>query len=238
MAICLSRFFTLRYVTSLDDKIVHGIDGVYENASPPPKYIIGEAKYGGAQLSNTKTGRQMSDEWIESRNRLDKAVGQEKLLKLEWNYYLTPENIESLLVRVGADGKVSQLRFWFGVTFLSVLMIVSIENTLFFDGNIRELRMMYNEKGELKVAPFSPSSKFWFGSDAKGRDLFQLIIEGAKWTVGASIVIAVLRVVIGSLYLTDVTKSFIVIPNPPSPHTANACLSGKAIFPASAPGKI
>ncbi|PEB78165.1 peptide ABC transporter permease [Bacillus cereus] len=89
------------------------------------------------------------------------------------------------------------VRFWLGVTFLSVLMIVSIGNTLFFDGNIRELTMMYNEKGELEAAPFSPSSKFWFGTDEKGRDLFQLIIEGAKWTVGASIVIAILRVVIG-----------------------------------------
>ncbi|MED1510548.1 ABC transporter permease [Bacillus proteolyticus] len=89
------------------------------------------------------------------------------------------------------------VRFWLGVTFLSVLMLVSIGNTVFFDGNIRELTMMYNEKGELEAAPFSPSSKFWFGSDEKGRDLFQLIIEGAKWTVGASIVIAILRVVIG-----------------------------------------
>ncbi|EMI9086390.1 peptide ABC transporter permease [Bacillus cereus] len=89
------------------------------------------------------------------------------------------------------------VRFWIGVTFLSVLMVVSIGNTLFFDGNIRELTMMYNEKGELEAAPFSPSSKFWFGSDEKGRDLFQLIIEGAKWTVGASIIIAILRVIVG-----------------------------------------
>ncbi|MED1567483.1 ABC transporter permease [Bacillus paramycoides] len=91
------------------------------------------------------------------------------------------------------------VRFWLGITFLSALMIVSIGNTLFFDGNIRELTMMYNEKGELEAAPFSPSSKFWFGSDAKGRDLVQLIIEGAKWTVGASIVIAFLRVAIGGV---------------------------------------
>ncbi|CKG06352.1 Uncharacterised protein [Streptococcus pneumoniae] len=42
---------------------------------------------------------------------------------------------------------------------------------------------------------------------------------------------------IGSLYLTAVTKSFIVIPKPPSPQTANTCLSGNAIFPARAPGK-
>ncbi|MGE7868858.1 ABC transporter permease [Bacillus paramycoides] len=91
------------------------------------------------------------------------------------------------------------VRFWLGITFLSALMIVSIGNTLFFDGNIRELTMMYNEKGELEAAPFSPSSKFWFGSDDKGRDLVQLIIEGAKWTVGASIVIAFLRVAIGGV---------------------------------------
>ena len=84
--------------------------------------------------------------------------------------------------------------------FLSVLMIVSIGNTLFFDGNIRELTMMYNEKGELEAAPFSPSSKFWFGSDEKGRDLFQLIIEGAKWTVGASVIIAILRVIVGGVW--------------------------------------
>ncbi|PHA68566.1 ABC transporter permease [Bacillus toyonensis] len=107
------------------------------------------------------------------------------------------------------------VRFWLGVTFLSVLMLVSIGNTVFFDGNIRELTMMYNEKGELEAAPFSPSSKFWFGSDEKGRDLFQLIIEGAKWTVGASIVIAILRVVIGgtiSLLLGMYSKrSFSVI---------------------------
>lgn len=89
------------------------------------------------------------------------------------------------------------VRFWFGVVFFSVLMIISIGNTLLFDGNIRELTMMYNEKGELEAAPFSPSSKFWFGSDEKGRDLFQLIIEGAKWTVGASVIIAILRVIVG-----------------------------------------
>ncbi|MBG9855071.1 ABC transporter permease subunit [Bacillus wiedmannii] len=89
------------------------------------------------------------------------------------------------------------VRFWIGITFLSVLMIVSIGYTVFFDGNIRELTMMYNEKGELEAAPFSPSGKFWFGSDVKGRDLVQLIIEGAKWTVGASIIIAILRVIVG-----------------------------------------
>ncbi len=70
------------------------------------------------------------------------------------------------------------MRFWIGLIFLSGLMLVSIGNTLFFDGEIREVTMLYNEKGQVEAAPFPPSSQFWFGSDSKGRDLFQLIIEG------------------------------------------------------------
>jgi len=66
-------------VTGLDDKLSKGIDGVYENANPPPKYVIAEAKYNTAQLSNTKrSGRQMSDKWIDGENRLIEAVGMNK----------------------------------------------------------------------------------------------------------------------------------------------------------------
>ncbi|WP_459503173.1 ABC transporter permease subunit [Bacillus sp. C1] len=89
------------------------------------------------------------------------------------------------------------VRFWIGLIFLSGLMLVSIGNTLFFDGEIREVTMLYNEKGQVEAAPFPPSSRFWFGSDTNGRDLFQLIIEGAKWTIGASLIVAILRVIIG-----------------------------------------
>ena len=80
--------------------------------------------------------------------------------------------------------------------------------------------MMYNEKGELEAAPFAPSSKFWFGSDVKGRDLVQLIIEGAKWTVGASIIIAILRVIVGGelvyflVCMVNVLSSYFILFDP------------------------
>ncbi len=62
-------------VSSLDDKIHHGIDGVYKNADPngEPKFVIAEAKYGSSQLGNSSSGRQMSDPWI--AKNLDKVVG-------------------------------------------------------------------------------------------------------------------------------------------------------------------
>uniref|UniRef100_UPI000686F0E4 hypothetical protein n=1 Tax=Paucisalibacillus globulus TaxID=351095 RepID=UPI000686F0E4 len=100
---------SLDRVTSLDDKIIQGIDGVYENSSPPPQYIIGEAKYGTSQLGKTKTGKQMSDEWIDSRNRLDNAVGREKADEIRMELLLNPDNVESILVKVDVHGDVRQI---------------------------------------------------------------------------------------------------------------------------------
>src|SRR5690625_1951865 len=80
-------------VTSLDDKLSKEIDSVYENANPPPKYVIAEAKYSTSQLSNTKFGRQMSDDWSETRSRLVKAVGKEKAKEISREIMLNPDNV-------------------------------------------------------------------------------------------------------------------------------------------------
>ncbi len=87
-------------VTSLDDKIVKGIDGVYYNQGPPPKYIIGEAKYSGSKLSKTKDGRQMSDTWIEGKNRLEKAVGKDVADDI------LLEGYDKTLVNIREDGSI------------------------------------------------------------------------------------------------------------------------------------
>jgi len=68
-------------VTDIDQPVDHGIDGVYLNASKPPKYLIVESKYGQSTLSTTNDGKQMSDDWIEGsisgKNRLEQAVGSD-----------------------------------------------------------------------------------------------------------------------------------------------------------------
>jgi uncharacterized Zn-binding protein involved in type VI secretion len=61
-------------LTQLTDKPKGpGIDGVYKNTNPPPQYVIADAKYGTSKLGDTKSGKQMSPEWID--DRLDKSVG-------------------------------------------------------------------------------------------------------------------------------------------------------------------
>src|SRR5699024_11458984 len=52
--------------SSIDDKMVKGIDGLYENTNPNSnvKYVVDEAKFGGGRLGMTKDGKQMSNDWL------------------------------------------------------------------------------------------------------------------------------------------------------------------------------
>jgi hypothetical protein len=56
-----------------------GLDGVWKNATPPPEYLITETKYDSAKLFKG----QMSDKWVGSQNRLERAVGREEAEKIQ-----------------------------------------------------------------------------------------------------------------------------------------------------------
>jgi hypothetical protein len=91
-------------VTDIDHtKGPHGIDGVYENSKPPPKYIVAEAKYDSSKLNpSTKDGPQMSKNWIE--NRLEAAVGSDLMEDILIQGY------DSVLCQVAPGGKISLLK--------------------------------------------------------------------------------------------------------------------------------
>ncbi|OSM10966.1 peptide ABC transporter permease [Bacillus toyonensis] len=88
-------------------------------------------------------------------------------------------------------------RFWIGGLFLTILMTLSIGNTIFNDGNIHKVILQYDKTGYPEVPPFPPSLQFLFGTDRAGYDLLNLIIEGAKWTIGFAILVAFLRMLLG-----------------------------------------
>ena len=63
------------------DGQAQGIDGVYENPSPPPKYVIGESKYltdpkAKPTYGKSSAGAQDTPEWVDAN--LDQAVGRAK----------------------------------------------------------------------------------------------------------------------------------------------------------------
>ncbi len=89
---------------SIDDKIVKGIDGIYENATPPPKFVIDEAKFNTAQLGKTADGKQMSDAWVEGSKRLENQVGRKKANEIM--RAMKNNNVEKVISRVDDAGNV------------------------------------------------------------------------------------------------------------------------------------
>lgn len=92
---------------SLDSKIRHGIDGIYENLTPLPKFVIDETKYETSMLSQTQKGPQMGLTWV-----------KDKILRLEKKGIITPElsrkinraldnnEVDRIVSRIFEDGKV------------------------------------------------------------------------------------------------------------------------------------
>ncbi|MCX7113407.1 MAG: hypothetical protein NTX45_25545, partial [Proteobacteria bacterium] len=80
-----------------------GLDGVYKNHSPPPAYIITEAKYGTSKLGWTKDGKQMSDDWLTKRRLIDK-VGEENADIIRQSLRKGDGSVEKWLIRVREDG--------------------------------------------------------------------------------------------------------------------------------------
>ena len=96
--------------TGINDKIVKGIDGLYENANPNSniKYVIDEAKFGSSQLGKTKDGPQMSDGWLTGVNteksRILKAVDGDNKLADKITKALERDKVERVLSKVDSSG--------------------------------------------------------------------------------------------------------------------------------------
>ncbi len=94
--------------TGFNNTIKKGIDGLYENATPPPKFVIDEAKFNTAQLGKTKDGKQMSDGWLlgekTGNNRLIDQVGDVKADEIM--EALENGEVEKIISRVDVNGNV------------------------------------------------------------------------------------------------------------------------------------
>ncbi|HDZ5129296.1 TPA: hypothetical protein RTH32_001724 [Campylobacter jejuni] len=92
-------------VKGLDDKIHHGIDGIYYNPNKNPKYIIAEAKFGKSKL-NKKTG-QMSDKWLTDNKlkRLKDNVGEKHAKEID--KLLNSNEVRKDLFHIDKSGNVS-----------------------------------------------------------------------------------------------------------------------------------
>ena len=90
-------------------------------------------------------------------------------------------------------------RFVVSVLFLVTLFSWSIIN----NGEIEQVRFITDKSGNLLDAPpYPPFTVFLLGSDKLGFDLGQMMIAGAKYTIGITLIVAILRMVL-SIFLSS-----------------------------------
>lgn len=87
--------------------------------------------------------------------------------------------------------------FIISVSFLLLFVLASIGNTIFMNGEVRQVSLQFDENGTVIAAPFPPSLEFPLGTDRKGYDLLHRVIEGTKWSIGAAFLIAFIRTIFG-----------------------------------------
>ncbi|MBE4906764.1 ABC transporter permease subunit [Bacillus luteolus] len=63
----------------------------------------------------------------------------------------------------------------------------------FVDSELKGFRVKYDENMKLVKAPVPPGDAYWFGTDQNGRDLFSIIVHGAKETLMQLLIIVVIR---------------------------------------------
>ncbi|WP_238596013.1 hypothetical protein [Capnocytophaga canimorsus] len=80
---------------------------IYQNATPPPKFVIVESKYGSSDLSVLSDGKtkQMSDTWINGNDRLEKIVDKEKALEIK--EALDSGQVDRVLSKIDTNGNVT-----------------------------------------------------------------------------------------------------------------------------------
>ncbi|MFD1359651.1 ABC transporter permease [Fictibacillus halophilus] len=86
--------------------------------------------------------------------------------------------------------------FLAGFLFIFALISYSFYHHFVMDNEIYENQIIYEGITPVDRAPFEPSSKYWFGSDRMGADLFHQIISGAKYTLGVAFAASLLRIIL------------------------------------------
>ncbi|WP_456276149.1 ABC transporter permease subunit [Bacillus sp. AK128] len=85
--------------------------------------------------------------------------------------------------------------FNLGVLLLGGIVMMAIigPSMPFVDNELKGFRIGYDENGKLLKAPMPPGEDYWFGTNREGRDLFSIIIHGARETLLQLLVIAAIR---------------------------------------------
>lgn len=90
---------------------------------------------------------------------------------------------------------VKKKLFLAGFSLIAGCFFVSLFYFIFFDDYIPAASLLYGENGKPLPAPYSGSVYPPFGTDEFGRNIAIVLLVGAKYTIGAALLITLLRVI-------------------------------------------
>ncbi|PAF40500.1 hypothetical protein CHH69_02570 [Terribacillus saccharophilus] len=91
-------------------------------------------------------------------------------------------------------------KFMLGFTLIALLFIGSCIYTLAANPIINVDQYQYDDAGNMiQKAPFGPGEDYWLGTDRLGRHLDDVLLAGAKYTIGFALLVTALRIVGGFL---------------------------------------
>lgn len=93
---------------------------------------------------------------------------------------------------------------------LLVLIMFLLPMFNIVDKELEEEKARITEKGDFVTAPYPPSKEDWFGTNNEGKDIFSMLVLGAKETIGIVLLVVLIRyiVAIPLAFLAANKKSF------------------------------
>lgn len=90
-------------------------------------------------------------------------------------------------------------KIFIGVSFILLIFFSSLAYYFFTGDTLPETGFLKNEEGKLLKQPYNPSQVFPFGTDVFGRELFFVMLSGAKYTLGIAFTVALLRLLFSAI---------------------------------------
>jgi peptide/nickel transport system permease protein len=85
-------------------------------------------------------------------------------------------------------------KFVTGSALIVILFLVSCLYTVWADPSIQVSEYRYEDGKMVDRAPFPPDDDYWLGTDRSGKHLDDVLITGAKFTIGFAILLAAFRI--------------------------------------------
>ena len=90
--------------------------------------------------------------------------------------------------------------FLIGFLFLAGMLFASLVYSWVFNDYIPNPDLIKDKTGQMIAPPYSPTEYSPFGTDNFGRNLLYVIVVGAKYTIGLTIIITALRIIPSLLF--------------------------------------